>query len=194
MTTPPTHAADPAAATIAAMRASFRSTKALADKAVAQLPFDALRRTLDPTVNSIAVIMKHVAGNLRSRFTDFLDSDGEKPWRHRDEEFVDRYTGRDELMADWESGWAVLFAAIDALAPGDLLRQVTIRGEAQSVVVALARSLAHVSYHVGQIVQDARIEAARDGGPWRTLTIDRGASEAFNQATWGGASPKPTPQ
>lgn len=185
---------DSANATLAAFRASFRSTKSLADKATAQVDFDALRRTLDPSVNSIAVIMKHVAGNLRSRFTDFLTSDGEKPWRDRDQEFVDRYADRAEVVADWESGWKVLVDALDGLTPEDLTREVVIRGEAQSVVVALARSLAHVSYHVGQIVQNARIEASRNHVAWQTLTIARGGSATFNQATWGVASLHPQEQ
>lgn len=191
MTAMPPMNSTAAEATVAAFRTSFRSTKSLADKAVAQLEFAALRRTLDPSVNSIAVIMKHVAGNLRSRFTEFLTSDGEKAWRQRDDEFVDRYVDRPELIADWESGWKVLFDALDSLSPDDLTREVVIRGDAQSVVVALARALAHAGYHVGQIVQNARIEASRDQVAWKTLTIARGASESFNQATWGPASVRP---
>lgn len=185
--------ADPAASVLDGFLTAFRSQKSLVDAAVAQIDDASLRRPLDPTTNSIAVIMKHMAGNLRSRFTDFLSTDGEKPWRDRDEEFIDRYASREELRADWESGWGVLFASLAALAPEDLGRSVTIRGERQSVPTALARSLAHCGYHAGQIVQVARILAAHhgDGDRWSTLTIPRGGSREHNRARWGDASPPP---
>jgi uncharacterized damage-inducible protein DinB len=187
-----THSSNPSrpdSETIVAMVRTFRSTKSLAEKAITQVDFDTLRRALDPNVNSIAVIMKHVAGNLRSRFTDFLTTDGEKDWRHRDEEFVDRYRDRAELMADWENGWKVLFATLEALNSSDLSATVVIRGEPQSVILALARSLSHISYHAGQIVHMARLLA---GDQWTTLTIERGGSEEYNRRTWGAASPKPS--
>ncbi|HMP57757.1 MAG TPA: DUF1572 family protein [Gemmatales bacterium] len=162
--------------------ASFRSNKGWADKAVAQLPDDKMHVALDPNTNSIAVIMKHVAGNLLSRWTDFLTSDGEKPWRNRDDEFVDTFTSRDELLAYWESGWQRLFDTLTSLSPDDLGRTVTIRGEPHSVPLAIQRSLAHCGYHVGQIVLTARILA---GERWTTITIPRGASASFNQKVWG---------
>jgi uncharacterized damage-inducible protein DinB len=162
--------------------ASFRYHKNLADRAVAQISDEGLRRALDGNVNSIAVIMKHVAGNLRSRWTDFLTADGEKPWRNRDDEFVDAFSSRDELLAAWEAGWSALFGALDALAAADFDRTVAIRGEAHSVALAIQRSLAHTCYHVGQIVLLARHEA---GDVWETLTIPRGGSAAHNQAAWG---------
>jgi len=167
---------DVAKALIEGARAAFRSNKGLADRAVAQLTDDKLRIALDENTNSIAVIMKHVAGNLLSRWTDFLTSDGEKPWRNRDDEFVDTLTTRDDLMTYWESGWQRLFDALSGLAPDDLGKTVTIRGEPHTVPLAIQRSLAHCGYHVGQIVLIARILA---GDRWTTLTIPRGASARF---------------
>ncbi|WP_165231598.1 DinB family protein [Aquisphaera insulae] len=161
---------------------AFRSSKSLADKAVAQLTDEKLHIALDENTNSIAVIMKHVAGNLLSRWTDFLTSDGEKPWRDRDDEFIDSLKTRDELMACWESGWQRLFDSLSALTSDDLGKSVAIRGEPHSVPLAIQRSLAHCSYHTGQIVQIARILA---GDTWTTLTIPRGASAGFNQRVWG---------
>jgi hypothetical protein len=162
--------------------ASFRSNKAWADKAVAQLPDDKLHVAVDPNTNCIAVIMKHVAGNLLSRWTDFLTSDGEKPWRDRDDEFVDTFATRDELTAHWESGWGRLFESLEGLTASDLLRTVTIRGEPHGVPLAILRSLAHCGYHAGQIVLLARILA---GDRWTTITIPRGGSAAFNERVWG---------
>jgi hypothetical protein len=162
--------------------AAFRSNKGWADKAIAQLSDDRLHVALDPNINSIAVIMKHVAGNLLSRWTEFLTTDGEKPWRNRDDEFVDTFNTRDELTAYWESGWQKLLDSLADLTPGDLGKTVTIRGEAHSVPLAIQRSLAHCAYHVGQIVLIARILAGDD---WSTITIPRGASANFNQKVWG---------
>lgn len=160
---------------------AFRAHKALAEQAAGQLPDDKLHVALDPNTNSIAVIMKHVAGNLLSRWTDFLTSDGEKPARNRDGEFVDTFTTRDEILAFWNSGWQRLFDTLASLSAADFLQTVTIRGEPHSVPLALERSLAHTSYHVGQIVLIARVLA---GDQWTTLTIPRGASAGFNQRVW----------
>ena len=160
----------------------FRSNKSWADKAVAQLDDERLHAALDANTNTVAVIMKHVAGNLRSRWTDFLTTDGEKPWRDRDDEFVDTFTTRAELLAYWESGWQRLFDALAVLTPADLARTVSIRGEPHSVPLAIQRSLAHCAYHVGQILLIARILA---GEHWTTITIPRGASASFNQRVWG---------
>ncbi len=182
---------DVAKALIEGALAAFRSNKGWADKAVAQLPEEKLHVALDPNTNSIAVIMKHVAGNLRSRWTDFLTTDGEKPWRERDDEFVDTFASRDELMADWESGWQRLFDALAGLTAADVGRTVTVRGEPHTVPLAIQRSLAHCGYHVGQIVLIARILA---GDRWTTITIPRGTSAAFNHRVWGKGhyqSPKP---
>src|SRR6476660_10399758 len=133
MTTVRSESNDLAKALIDGALAAFRSNKGWADKAVAQLPDDKLHVALDPNTNCIAVIMKHVAGNLLSRWTDFLTTDGEKPWRNRDDEFVDTFTTREALIADWESGGQRLFDALAALMPDDLASTVMIRGEPHSV-------------------------------------------------------------
>src|SRR3712207_4280693 len=173
---------DIAAEFLAATVNAFEANKRLADRAVEQVPDDKLHAALDAHTNSIAVIMRHVAGNLTSRWTDFLTTDGEKPWRNRDDEFVDSFGSRAELLKAWEGGWACLLAALKGLKPEDLGETVTIRGEPHSVPLALERSLAHTCYHVGQIVQVARIHA---GDQWNPLTIPRGGSEPFNEAHWG---------
>src|SRR5215475_5420552 len=161
---------------------AFQANKRLADRAVEQVPDDKLRIALDANTNSIAVIMKHVAGNLSSRWTDFLTTDGEKPWRNRDDEFVDSFTVRNELIAYWESGWQRLFDTLGSLTPDDVPKTVSIRGEPHSVPLAIQRSLAHCGYHVGQIMLIARILA---GEHWTTITIPRGASAGYNQRVWG---------
>lgn len=160
---------------------AFESNKRLADRAVEQVPDAKLHVALDANTNSIAVIMKHVAGNLISRWTDFLTTDGEKPWRNRDEEFVDSFKDRAELEAYWHRGWNCLFDALRSLSDENLQKTVTIRGEPHSVPLAIQRSLGHTCYHVGQIIQVARILA---GSNWNTLTIPRGGSEEFNK-NWG---------
>jgi hypothetical protein len=167
---------------ISAIINAFEANKRLADRAVEQVPDDELHTALDVNTNSIAVIMKHVAGNLLSRWTDFLTTDGEKPWRNRDGEFEDTFGGRKEVLEYWERGWACLFATLKSLKPEDIEKTVVIRGEPHSVPLALARSLGHTCYHAGQIVQVARIHA---GEKWNTLTIPRGGSEEYNKAHWG---------
>jgi hypothetical protein len=167
---------------IAAVINTFQANKRLADRAIEQLPDDKLHVPLDANTNSIAVVMKHVAGNLISRWTDFLSTDGEKPWRDRDSEFVDTFTSRAEVLEYWERGWSCLLVALGALTPDDLAKTVTIRGEPHTVPLAIQRSLGHTCYHIGQIVQIARIHAAEK---WTTLTIPRGGSQQFNMANWG---------
>jgi len=157
---------------------NFRKQKGLADKAIAQLDDAKLHIPLDENTNSICVIMKHVGGNLASRFTDFLTTDGDKPERNRDGEFIDDFPSRDAILDHWERGWNVLFESLASLKSEDLAKTVTIRGEPHTVVDALHRSLAHCGYHVGQIVQLARF-LAKDS--WETITIPRGGSEQFNQ-------------
>jgi hypothetical protein len=161
---------------------AFEANKRLADRAAEQVTDEKLHVPLDGNTNSIAVIMKHIAGNLLSRWTDFLTTDGEKPERHRDGEFVDTFRSRAEVLEYWERGWACLFGALKSLTPEDLGKTVAIRGEPHSVPLALQRSLGHTCYHVGQIVQVARIHA---GEQWKTMTIPRGGSEQFNKAHWG---------
>lgn len=161
---------------------AFEANKRLADRAVEQVPDDKLHVALDENTNSIAVIMKHIAGNLISRWTDFLTTDGEKPGRNRDSEFVDSFSSRSELLEYWERGWTSLLETLKSLKPEDYGKTVLIRGEPHSVPLALERSLGHTCYHVGQIVQVARILA---GSKWKTLTIPRGGSEQFNKEHWG---------
>jgi len=173
---------DIAASFLAAIINAFEANKRLADRAVEQVPDDKLHIALDANTNSIAVIMKHVAGNLTSRWTDFLTTDGEKPNRNRDDEFVDSFRGRAEILEVWERGWTCLLTALKDLKSDDLGKTVLIRGEPHSVPLALERSLGHTCYHIGQIVQVARIHA---GEKWNTLTIPRGASEQFNKSSWG---------
>jgi hypothetical protein len=161
---------------------AFLYNKDLADRAVSQLNDEQLHQALHPETNSVAVIMKHVAGNLLSRWTDFLTSDGEKPWRDRDDEFVDSFASRQELIDYWNKGWTCLSDALDSLHPADIDATVTIRGEQLSVPLATGRSLSHCGYHVGQIVLISRI-LVRDG--WKTLTIPRGGSKQHNTKNWG---------
>lgn len=168
--------------------ARFEWQKALAERAIVQLDFDALRRRLDANTNSIAVIMKHVAGNLCSRWTDFLTTDGEKPDRHRDIEFLDEFETREELSQRWERGWARLLETMRGLTPADLSRTVYIRGHAHTVIEAVLRTTDHVGYHVGQIVQLARHLA---GDRWTTLSIPPGMSAEYNRANWGAVGQPP---
>jgi hypothetical protein len=145
---------------------------------MAQLTDQELFLALDPESNSVAVVVKHMAGNMRSRFTDFLISDGEKPDRHRDQEFeMAPGITRGEVMRWWEEGWAQVLAAVDALRPEDLMGVVTIRGEPHSVLQALNRQVAHYAYHVGQIVFLAKHLA---GANWKSLSIPKGRSADFN--------------
>ena len=153
------------------VRVQFRKLKQLAEAALAQVTDDELVVALDPESNSLAVIMKHMAGNLRSRFTDFLTTDGEKPDRNRDGEFeIDGHPGRATLMADWESGWSRLFATLDALRPDDLLRDVRVRGEVLSALSQLDRQMTHHAYHVGQIVFLAKHLRSTE---WKNLSMPR---------------------
>ena len=156
--------------------------KKLAEAAIAQAHDAQLSAAHSAQSNSIATICWHVSGNLKSRFSDFLTADGEKPWRNREEEFEPRVVGRAELLTKWEEGWAVLLNALAELTDDSLSRQVTIRGQSLSVVEALHRSLAHTSYHVGQIVYLAK-DAAGPG--WTSLSIPPGQSAAFNQRPAG---------
>ena len=161
------------------IRRQFRGHKRMAEDAMVQLKEEDLFVILDPESNSIAIIVKHLAGNMRSRFTHFLTSDGEKPDRHRDQEFeIDSSTSRADLMQTWEQGWNVVFAAIDSLSPQDLTRTVTIREQPHTVFQALNRQLAHYAYHIGQIVFLAKHLRSAN---WRTLSVPRGKSEEFNR-------------
>ncbi len=162
-------------------RERFAKQKELAERAFCQLDDDQIRRPLDANTNSVAVIMKHLAGNMLSRWTDFLTTDGEKEWRDRDREFIDDFASRDDVEAYWEQGWAKLFESFDRLDENDLIRVVKIRGEAHSVILAILRQIDHTGYHVGQIVQTSRILA---GDRWTVLSIARGGSEEYNRRIW----------
>jgi hypothetical protein len=150
--------------------AVLRQYKRLAELAMAQASDEQLYALLDPEANSIALIVKHMAGNMRSRWTNFLTTDGEKPDRHRDAEFVDPPANREALMAVWESGWRCVFDALTPLSDADLTRRVTIRGEPHSVMQAINRQVAHYAQHIGQIILLARHFA---GEGWRTLSIPK---------------------
>ncbi|MCI0629667.1 MAG: DUF1572 domain-containing protein [Phycisphaerales bacterium] len=173
--------ASSSALAIAESIATFRSQKDLADRAIAQLSDDQLRTALDENTNSIAIITKHMAGNMLSRWTDFLTTDGEKPWRNRDSEFIDDSKSRREIDEYWQRGWQCLFVTLDSLKPQDLTRTILIRGEPHTVIKAIDRQLSHYGYHVGQIVLIARV-LAKDN--WTTLTIPRGGSHQYNQRIW----------
>jgi hypothetical protein len=159
--------------------AEFRKLKSQGDRALEQLEDARFFVTLDPESNSIAVIVKHLAGNMRSRWTDFLTSDGEKPDRHRDQEFIiDQETTRAQVMQWWENGWQYLFHAIEPLQPEDVMRTVLIRHEPHTVVQAINRQLTHYASHIGQIVFLAKHLKSSE---WRTLSVPRGMSEQINQ-------------
>jgi uncharacterized damage-inducible protein DinB len=164
---------------IDSIRAEYLRYKALAEAAIDQLKDEHLSEEGPNGGNSIAVICWHVSGNLRSRFTDFLTSDGEKPWRQRDEEFQARTVTREELLQKWAEGWDALLGALATLSDEQLPDTVTIRRQPLKVHEALHRSLAHLSYHVGQIVYLAK---SLRGAEWKYLSIPPGKSDAYNQA------------
>jgi hypothetical protein len=161
----------------------FRYYKRLAERAMEQVTDQQLFAAIDKDANSIAVIVKHMTGNMRSRWTDFLTTDGEKPGRDRDSEFVDSPSTREELMAAWEDGWNRVFTAIEPLTDADLGRKVTIRGEAHSVMQAINRQLAHYPHHVGQIVFLAKHFACDH---WQSLSVPRNKSAEFNRKVAAG--------
>lgn len=163
--------------------AIFRQYKKLAEAALAQVSDEQLQTAIDSESNSLAIIIKHMAGNMRSRWTDFLTTDGEKPDRNRDSEFEEAPSARAELMRLWEDGWERLFSALAPLTDADLGRTVTIRGEAHSVIQAINRQVAHYSYHCGQIVFLAKHLQAEN---WRCLTVPRRKSDEFNQRVRAG--------
>jgi len=158
--------------------AAFRAMQKLAEGAMAQATDEQLFAKLDPESNSIAILVKHMAGNMHSRWTDFLTSDGEKPDRKRDREFVEAPATRAALMELWQAGWDCVFGALEPLTDADLGRQVTIRGEAHSVMQAITRQISHYALHTGQIVMLAK---HYQHSQWRSLSIPRGKSEEVNR-------------
>jgi len=163
----------------------FRQYRKLAERAIDQVTDDQLTVALDSEANSIAVLMKHMAGNMKSRWTDFLTTDGEKPDRNRDAEFEKPPCTRAELMEMWEAGWQCVFTALEGLSEEDLERKVTIRGEAHSAMQAINRQVAHYSYHCGQIVLLAK-HFRKD--EWQSLSVPRGRSADFNHRLLAGTA------
>ena len=163
--------------------ALFRQYKKLAERAMKQVSDEQLQIVLDPEMNSIAQTVKHMTGNMRSRWTDFLNTDGEKPDRQRDSEFVDPPATRESILARWEEGWQTVFQALEPLTDADLSRTVFIRGEAHSVMQAINRQIAHYAYHCGQIVLLAKHFRSEE---WQSLSVPRNKSGEFNQRVLAG--------
>jgi uncharacterized damage-inducible protein DinB len=157
----------------------YNRYRALGEKSMSQISDDALNALPEPESNSIAMIVRHISGNFASRFTDFLTADGEKPWRDRDGEFATRQYTRVEVDELWRAGWAVVEHQLKTLSDADLEKSVTIRGQTLTVHAALSRSLAHVAYHVGQMVVLARVHV---GAGWQSLSIPKGKSGDYNRA------------
>lgn len=155
----------------------FEYYKMLGDKAIEQLPADKLFWQYNSESNSIAIIVKHLWGNMLSRWTDFLNTDGEKEWRNRDAEFENDITSKEELLKKWNEGWDCLFNALRSLTDNDLQTVIYIRNQGHTVMEAINRQLAHYPYHVGQIVYIAKMVA---DSSWKSLSIPKGASNAFN--------------
>jgi Protein of unknown function (DUF1572) len=169
----------------------LRGHKRMAEGAMSQLIDEEFFHSIDPEANSVAIIVKHIAGNQRSRFTDFLTTDGEKPTRHRDKEFAaDGNTTRLDVMNGWEQGWKIVFDTIASLTPQDVTRTVTIRDEPHTVLQAINRQIAHYAQHIGQIVFLAK---HLKGSEWKTLSIPRGKSEEFNKGKGRQALSQGTP-
>jgi len=167
---------------LSSVKHQFHYYKSVGDRVMATVSEEQMHRHYNDDSNSIAVIIKHVSGNCLSRWTDFLSSDGEKDWRNRDAEFEDSASSKDELLSLWESGWQCLFNAIDPLTGDDLARVVYIRNEGHTVIEAINRQLAHLPYHVGQIVYLAKMASAG----WQSLTIPKGKSKEFNMGIFSG--------
>ena len=156
----------------------YRYYKSLGDKALDQIEEEKIHFRFEENSNNVATIVKHMAGNMLSRWTDFLTADGEKEWRNRETEFEDTFQSKAEMLAYWENGWNCLFEAIDPLTENDLEKVVYIRNEGHSVVEALNRQLAHYGYHVGQLVFVIKALKSDD---WKTLSIPKGGSKNFNK-------------
>jgi uncharacterized damage-inducible protein DinB len=164
----------------------FRYYKKLGDRAMAQCPDDALFVTLDAESNSIALIVKHMSGNMRSRWVNFLTTDGEKPDRNRDTEFESPARSRAELMEQWERGWRYLFDALEPLTEADLTRTITIRTEPHTVMQAINRQVAHYAHHAGQILFLAKHLTFTQTGKWESLSVPRGKSAQMNAKVAAG--------
>lgn len=163
------------------VKKQFRTYKVLGEKALLQISDEQLSWHANEDCNSINVIIKHLNGNMLSRWTDFLTTDGEKEWRRRDEEFEPEDFTRDQLIAEWEEGWACLFSTLDSLTDADLDRTILIRNEGHSVLEAINRQIAHYAYHVGQIVYIAKLCSTQ----WNSLSIPRNGTAAYNKEMFG---------
>lgn len=157
---------------------NFRTYKSIADKALEQISEEQFHYLIDEESNSIAIIMQHMIGNARSRFIDFFTSDGEKPNRHRDQEFVEQKLTKDELLIQWNNAWQIVFDLLESMNDNDLEKIVSIRNEKQSALKAINRQVAHYAYHVGQIVFIAKHLKGKD---WETMSIAKGKSEEYNK-------------
>ena len=162
---------------VEAYKDQYLRYKKLAERTIDQLTENDLHKIIGEENNSVAIIVGHISGNLKSRFTDFLTSDGEKEWRHRDSEFEDNNPSKVEIIKQLENGWKVLTNTLDSLTDDDLNKIVTIRQKPLKVIEALTRSLAHTSYHVGQIITIGKIILGKN---WKTLSIPKGKSEEYN--------------
>lgn len=160
----------------------FRYYKGLGEKAMAQLSDEQVLHKPNEASNSIALIVHHLSGNMLSRFTDFLTSDGEKPWRDREKEFEEAYADKAAMMTAWNAGWSCVFAALEPLQPSDLARLIYIRNEGQTVTEAIQRQLAHYASHIGQIIYQAKV---LKGDEFKSLSIPKGGSAEFNQGKFG---------
>jgi hypothetical protein len=163
---------------ISSIKSEYLRYKKLGEGAIEQVPDKGINKVIGDDNNSIAVIVFHISGNLKSRFTDFLTTDGEKSWRKRDTEFFDRNLTREELIEKWNDGWKVLLNSLAELSDSDLSKVVTIRNKELTVIEALHRSLAHTSYHVGQIAFIARTIVGKE---WKSLSVPRGGSVEYNK-------------
>jgi len=155
----------------------FRMYKQLGEKSMAQMSDEQLNWQANDDTNSVAMIVKHMWGNMMSRWTDFLTTDGEKPWRQRDAEFENDLTGREQIMAKWEEGWQCLFDALDIVTDNDLDKIIYIRNEGHTILEAVNRQISHYCYHVGQIVYVAKVVSSEN---WQSLSIPRNQSAAYN--------------
>ncbi len=164
------------------IKSEFGRYKSLGDKTFTQLNDQQILWTPNDDSNSIAIVVKHMVGNMLSRWTDFLTEDGEKSWRHRDREFEDPYTSKYEMVQAWENGWQCVFAALDQIDGQNFNTKVSIRGEEHSIIEALNRQLGHYAYHTGQIVMTAK---GLLGVSWQSLSIPKGGSEDFNRTMFG---------
>lgn len=167
---------------LASIKKVFNNYKLMGEKTFAQLEDEHINYTPNEDTNSIAVIVKHISGNMLSRWTHFLTEDGEKEWRHRDNEFVNTIKTKQELLEVWGKGWECMFSAINPLTADDLMKTVYIRKEPHTVIDAINRQLAHYASHIGQIIYMAKIVKS---GDWESLTIPRNKSKEFNQKMMG---------